>query len=278
MQGILALDIDGTLIHGMERIPSSVLHYLTNLHRHGWNIIFITGRTYTFAYDLLKDIRFPYLLSLQNGAATVEMPERNLIRKKYLSVDLIPLMEKIFSAEGTGPIVYGGLEVDDVCYYREDHLSPQILAYLKRRQGPFLEAWENLSCFDELPFKHFPSLKCFGSADLCLRIADKIKRLADVEVTVINDPFDSNYFLAQVTHPEANKGNALNEYVQLIGNHLPVIAAGDDNNDLSMLEIAKIKIVMKGAPDTLLKIADVVAPSSQVRGIIPGLKRAIGLL
>lgn len=275
MQGILALDIDGTLVHDLEGIPYPIVRYLTHLSQAGWRVMFLTGRTFTFAYHVLKELPFPYVLSVQNGAVTLDMPKKAILNRYYLDRSILPVVEKIFIEEGTGPIIYGGFEVDDLCYYRKELLSADMNAYLKIRQGTFLEVWEELQDYSEMPVEQFPSLKCFGSERVARRVSEKLKQLLDVEVSVISDPFDPCCFLAQATNPQANKGKALQGYRDSFNRAVPVIAAGDDYNDISMLQVADTKIVMEGAPEVLLGMADILAPPSKATGILPALKRAV---
>jgi hydroxymethylpyrimidine pyrophosphatase-like HAD family hydrolase len=54
-----------------------------------------------------------------------------------------------------------------------------------------------------------------------------------------------------------------------------VVAGGDDENDLSLLQAADVKIAMPHAPEILRKIADFMAPPVEEQGIIHALKIVI---
>jgi hydroxymethylpyrimidine pyrophosphatase-like HAD family hydrolase len=56
-----------------------------------------------------------------------------------------------------------------------------------------------------------------------------------------------------------------------------VIAAGDDNNDVSMFLAADICIAMASAPEHLRNAADIIAPKASEMGIIQGLQQAINI-
>ena len=58
----------------------------------------------------------------------------------------------------------------------------------------------------------------------------------------------------------------------------PVIAAGNDHNDLSLLQAATIKIAMEDAPIPLTSIADIIAPLASKAGLIDGLEQALNLI
>jgi hydroxymethylpyrimidine pyrophosphatase-like HAD family hydrolase len=79
----------------------------------------------------------------------------------------------------------------------------------------------------------------------------------------------------QATHAGASKGEALKRYVRFKSHRGVVIAAGDDENDKSMLEVADIKVVMGTAPQDMKEKADVIAPPASVGGLVEGLQKAI---
>ena len=93
----------------------------------------------------------------------------------------------------------------------------------------------------------------------------------------IRDPFKEGRFVAQATHAEVNKGLALKEFAALHPESGIIIAAGDDNNDLSMLQVADVRVAMANAPRSMLAIADVIAPPASKKGILSGLTHAVAI-
>ena len=274
MKGTIALDIDGTITNAVDSIPAEVVHYLAHLNAAGWQLIFITGRTFSLGYKILKALPFPYYFAVQNGALILEMPSQRILTKKYLGHDILPAMEDICDHEPTDFVIYAGYEHNDHCYYRPEHFDKELFEYLKYRQQLLSEVWEPVKSFANLPIASFPSVKCFGKLDSIERIIEKIEDQLDLHVPPIKDPFNPAYFIAQATHPEINKGQALKDFIKTVGKKGPVIAAGDDNNDRTMLEAAEIKVVMATAPNDLLELADIIAPPAEEHGIIKGLEIA----
>jgi hydroxymethylpyrimidine pyrophosphatase-like HAD family hydrolase len=105
----------------------------------------------------------------------------------------------------------------------------------------------------------------------------KIEKELGLHVPLNRDPFNEMYLVVQATHPLATKGEAVRRLSNVISHAMPVIAAGDDQNDITMLEAATIKIVMQTASREILALADIVAPSAAENGIIEGIKRALEL-
>lgn len=277
MKGIIALDIDGTITVEHHTIPLAVANYLTLLATEGWQFIFITGRTFSWGYEILKTLSFPYYFAVQNGAILIEMPWRRVISKKYLDRSIIIMMDEICQDEPSDFVIYAGFEHRDVCYYRPKCFSTDLLNYLKRRITALKEVWIPVDSYDEMLLDSFASIKCFGQNQSAVHLAEKIEEKLGLHVPYIRDPFDESYFVVQATHPKVNKGQALSDFIIKGGQMGAVIAAGDDYNDLPMLEAADIKVVMATAPKELLQLADVIAPPAAEEGIILGLQEAIRL-
>jgi Cof subfamily protein (haloacid dehalogenase superfamily) len=277
MKGVIALDIDGTVTLPGKPIPQEVVDFLHQLSREHWQILFVTGRTFQWGYEVLKVLTFPYYLAVQNGAITLEMPTRKILLKKYLDKGIIPSMQKICEEEPTDFVIYAGYEYEDLCYYRPSHFDNPLHQYLKERATKMKEVWRQLTTFDELDLTQFPSIKCFGINSAAEKVARRIQQSLGLHVPVIRDPVDENYFVAQATHAQANKGQVLSDLSDLLSCESRIIAAGDDYNDLSMLSKANIKVVMQTAPLDIKQMADIIAPSAADKGIIQGLKNALKL-
>lgn len=271
MRGVLALDIDGTLTNEAHSMPPRVAQELIRYANEGWTLFFITGRTFKWAQPLFKDLGVPYYLALQNGALLIKMPERQILARNYLNLSILDKVGE-YSPDCA---IFSGFENDDVVYYRRDRFNKEELDYLDYRKNLLKESWIDTADFSRLPFSSFASLKWIGKQEKL----DKIIRDAEehgLHLPLNRDPVQEGFFVAQGTHVNATKGQVLKDWLQTATNLKgPVIAAGDDANDLPMLLEADVKVVMEGAPEELLRLATVIAPPVLKEGIIQGLKWAI---
>lgn len=275
LKGIIALDIDGTVTAQTHELDSHVIDTLNRLSKEGWLIIFITGRPFQWGELTLRPLPFSYAIAVQNGALLLEMPSRKILIRKYLTQDLLPKIKEISQNYETDFVIYSGLENDDWCYYRPQSLPLPILSYGLQRAAFLGEKWQPLSTFSDLPVSRFTSIKFFVKDKQAFALSKAIEMELGLHAPPNRDPFNRDYFVIQATHAEATKGHILKEFIQTMGIKGPVIAAGDDHNDYSMLKVANIKIVMANAPPDLLSIADIVAPPATQKGIIQGLNEAI---
>lgn len=274
MRGTIALDIDGTLTDD-STLPVNVIIYLKSLADSGWRIIFITGRTFQSGQKTLKSLPFTYYFAVQNGAIILEMPSQRIISKRYLDRSIFEEMEDICQAQPSDFVVYSGYENNDQCYYRPNHFSPNLMEYLHRRIESYEETWHPLASYNELALDYFPSIKCFGKYESAKVLSHRIEERLGLHVPLIRDPFEIDYYVVQATHPQISKGQALKDLISRTEERGLVIAAGDDYNDVSMLEAADVKIVMATAPQDMLEKADVIARPAAEEGIIIALEAAL---
>lgn len=277
-KGIIALDIDGTVTAQAHEIDPLVIEALTKHSKDGWGIIFITGRPFQWAESALRPLPFPYAIAVQNGALLIEMPSRSILISKYLTPESLPKFKKICNLYETDFVIYSGLENDDWCYYCPNSFRSSELNYLSKRAAFLGEKWKSLHSFSDLPISRFTSIKFFVPDERGRLLSLEIEKELGLHAPPNRDPFDPNYFIIQATHPQANKGFILKAFIQMMGVTGPVICAGDDYNDESMLRTADKRIVMANAPLELLAMADVIAPPASELGIIQGLYEAIGEL
>lgn len=274
-KGIIALDIDGTITASKDSLELTVGNFLNQLIHEGWQLVFITGRTFSFAWPVLKNIEGTFFLAVQNGAALYQMPERRCIDNNYLKLELLAELDALFKRSGCGLLVESGYENADICYYKPKDFSEEELEYIAFRIKISPEKWEAKTAFAELPLQEFAVGKFFASESSALEMKEKLITIFPLRVIIIRDPFRPGFHLGHINHRQASKGHALEFLASMYTGSFPIIAAGDDYNDVEMLEKSTIKVVMENGPEQLKQRADIVAPSVHQQGIITGLKQAI---
>lgn len=277
MVGMIALDVDGTITADLLSVPKKVVDYLQQLISKGWKITFLTGRTLSFAAPILAHFNFPYLLVLQNGADILEMPQKKLLKRHYLTQTQLLEIERGCKGQKEDFVIYAGYEQGDFCYFRPEKCSKKLLEYFKKLEQLCDEPWKAVKAFDFDSKECFPLVKCFGDENEMKALNECLNHNASICATLIRDPVDRNLYLNLVTHHAATKGEAL----KWIKHHFAVrsiIAAGDDRNDIAMLEEADVRIVMETAPQEVLTHADIIAKSAASCGLIDALKKALQLI
>lgn len=277
LKGCLALDIDGTLTDGAHALPERTRIFLEESYHEGWQLLFITGRTYTFGILPLQTLEVPFCFAPQQGSLLLEMPEQHIICKHDLPQQLLYDLTRLCESRAVDLVAFAGFEHGDSVYYVAGHTRPQSIRERFRPRGG--ELWNALPSWRDLPVTHFPLARISGSRQDCKLLSVRLRRLPDIHVTQIKDPFDSNDDLILITSAQAHKGAALKSFLEAKGWHqLPVIAAGNDNNDIQLLQEATVAIAMAGSPKELLEHADIIAAPVEYEGIVPALQAAMQVL
>ncbi len=277
MKGCICLDIDGTITEDLFYVPEAVIECFESLYSKGWQFLFSTGRPYAFASKLFHNVKFPFFLSLQNGADLIQMPEKKLLSKEHLSASFIPVLDEIYKSLEEDYLIYAGIEKGDFCYYRPHRFSSKMLEHLEVIQSVVSESWIGLEEFSFPSGASFPLIKGVGSKDQMEKLFKKLQPFKEVHSTCILDPLSkSGAYLNLITSEKATKGEIIKKMRKLFPSDSFFIAAGDDVNDISMLKEADFAIVMKTAPQSLFPLADLLAEPAKDLGIMQALWTATG--
>jgi HAD superfamily hydrolase (TIGR01484 family) len=278
-QGIFASDIDNTLTDRKHLIPDVVEEYLKNLHTKGWEIIFLTGRSYSFARMSIGKFTIPYHLGVQNGAEVFRMPGEIPLKKTFLPKEILPILETLFEGRGNHFIIYAGKERGDFCYYAPKRFSESMLGYLQLLMPTATHPWIAYESFEEIQQQEFPLIKCIGSREELTEIRKELERVYPLNSTLIGDSIDPKHAILLLNAKGVSKGEALDTIIAQNGwEGVYTIGAGDDENDISLLERVDFAISMGTKCPKLVEIADCIGKSSFENGIIPALESIVGRL
>ncbi len=273
--GWIALDIDGTITLDKFSVPEPVISFLREKIKEGWMIAMATGRTLTFALFALEYFDFPYHILSQNGAIALQLPSKKILFKRYIPKEAFREIELAYEGISGDFVVYSGYENSDRIYWRPRRLDPEQKAYVEGMAENQKEKPVAVQSFGEIAESSVPLVKCFGYLGEMQHIAKRLEKSHRFNVTMIRDPHVENYYMLLVTDRSASKGQSLEALIPMAGPRGTIIAAGDDENDASLLNVADIKIAMAHAPESLQNIAHFIAPPTQENGIIQALQMAI---
>lgn len=277
MKGCICLDIDGTLTADPFSIPLQVWECLEYLYARGWQFLISTGRPYSFASRLFANVKIPFFLSLQNGADFLEMPYKKQLFQNHLSSLFIPQLELLHEDLEEDFLIYSGFSKGDFCYYRPDRFSLKMQEHLEIVKSLTTEPWEARKDFVFGSTDSFPLIKSFGTKKQMDELEKKLASFPMIHSTSIANPLSNeDLYLNLITASAATKGESVKKMRSMMPPDTFFIAAGDDRNDISMLQEADFAIVMKNAASDLLPLADILAEPAKNFGIIDALLTATG--
>ena len=271
VKGIIALDIDGTLVTQHQPLSPNLASFLGDVHAEGWVILFATGRTIRWSMEHLASLPFPFYLAPYNGACLFSFPQKEVIASALLDHSDVMKLSAFIGLFGAVIYEAGG---EERIFYTARRFSGMILEHLRSRQEQQKEEWIAIDTLSRLPRIRVAGVRFFLSPEAALMLGETITDTTSLLAPTMKDAFNTDLRVIQVTAPGASKGQSL----RALRKHYPevkAIAAGDDMNDIDLLEEADIGIAMASAPDALKKVSTLVAPSSGEDPIIEALRQAI---
>lgn len=246
---LIALDLDGTLLNNESQLSFFTVKIIQKLQNLGHIPVIATGRPYHACVNFHHELKLTSPLISDNGGS-IRMPEDDhftpVIKRLSLDVshDLFkkskPYLVSAFFSEGNLSYSYKDTQVlrkifnegdSEVIYADFDKIdiAPTGVIYLVGTQ--FKEQFENLISSD---FKNKVQFRFWGS--------------------------DSKHAIYEIYVPGISKASALDYVAGLYGikkDH--IIAFGDGNNDLEMLNFAAHGVVMKNAFPDVINATDYVS-------------------
>lgn len=246
----LLLDLDGTLITDEGRIRPRTLAAIQAAHARGVRVMIATGRSELGVAAVLSELAMDTPAVVFNGAGLFCPVEKRLLEERLLSARVVARCFEYAERSGLMPVI----QVAGAKYAphpRDDHEERALRGLEGMRYVPF----------DELPREYVIRVTFFSD-----RHADSDTLAAEVEGSIAQPlhlthfPLnalathrDSALFVVDVQPPCRGKGEALRVLAERYGIAAErVVAVGDADNDLPMLERAGLAIAMQNSMPRVL--------------------------
>jgi Cof subfamily protein (haloacid dehalogenase superfamily) len=248
--GLIAVDIDGTLIDSSLNIPAANVQALRRAHEAGVHIVLVTGRRHRFAMPVAEQLGFDFCLISSNGAIT-----RSRLGELYFA-DMLPrstahrLCEHMSQFSGCAVLTFDKDERGAIVVERTDELASNIQRWIDTNRA-YIEVVAPIT--SALVCDPVQAMFCGTIA----RMAPAEARLNDgafaSEINVLKTQYDRrDLCILDVLRYGCSKGSALARWAAHLG--IPrsqVMAIGDNYNDIEMLEFAGLPFVMANASEDL---------------------------
>ena len=247
---IFFFDLDGTLLTSEKIISEKTRIALLEFVLEGNHVAICTGRGLDNVMDVSRKLQidFPgsYLIGF-NGGIIYECDTQKVISRIGIPINLIPGIFELASEHGIH------------CHtYASDHMvSPddgeEMQYYNRVIQRPLVVTQDIAGNLSEDPCKVIA---------IELHDADKLERFkqaVDEKYAGVFTTCYSNPYYLEIFMKESGKGSAVKRLAEHLG--IPIAntyAAGDEKNDISMIEAAGCGIAMINASDEVKAYADIV--------------------
>ncbi len=260
---LIMLDLDGTLLNNQSLISEESKTYLKKLQDKGHKIVLITGRPYRGCIHFYNELELNTPLIVDNGASIYGMG--NFPDKFYT----IP--KKL---------------LDEIFLFAKDHLitafytvDDYLFSYKTEKRLEFYFHLTEQSVIIERPYTENTI-----EAPLVMMVISKPfnkkfeKFIYDKEILDLRSwGEDSKNAVYEIYLKGINKGCAMNDVVELLNyDKKDVIAFGDGDNDIELINYAYRGVAMKNAADVVKEVSDEITRyDNHENGVIKHLKTII---
>lgn len=258
---LIAMDLDGTALQNDRCTFSPRLRAaLEQAHARGITIVPVTGRQFKLLPPVLQEHHeWQTLAVLCNGGQIRRMKTGEILHSLNIEPDALKQLLTLAGTYGL-PVEFS---VDSTLYLTKDSYDKQLpYPSLSFHRDTILA---NHGCI-------VPSLEPMCRMDiekvnlLCIHgdIRDTVQQeLKNIAVSAVWASSTS----MEITHPDATKGQALENLSRLLDIPMEaVMALGDSGNDITMLQQAGLGVAMGNAPDFVKAAADVCTESNILDG------------
>lgn len=250
---LVVSDVDGTLVNSSRELTPGTIDAVQRLHEAGLHFTIVTARPPAGVRDLIAALNITSPIACFNGALLV-LPDLTPVRTlRMMPRDVVETGSLILEA---------GL---DLWVYTEEKW------YVSRPHGPHVDHQVEFIGIDSYPLTDIASLadstlKLVGVGDdhaLVGRCEATLQARADLQIAATR----SQAYYLDVTHLQANKGNAILELSDVLNIPTGQIATiGDMPTDVFMFRKSGVSIAMGNAGPEVQKWAMYVTKTNDENG------------
>lgn len=250
---LLITDLDGTLLNSKKQISKGNKEAITKFINGGGIFTIATGRGYEMALPVLEMLETNAPAVIFNGAGVFDFNKDEFLYKGLVQGNVRHYVEKILKKF---PGLACEILVDKTVYVPAMNFVEQKHLDLGNVKAVFAK-------LDEIPDGWIKVL----FAD----IPENIDALIDY---ITKNPFSDGHFTRsadvffELIPKGVNKGTGLQKLVETTENsHRKIVAVGDYNNDIEMLEVADYAFAMGNSVNEVKKVADYIIGDNNSDGI-----------
>lgn len=278
---ILALDLDGTLLDARSRIPKENARAVRLAQQAGVQIVLCTGRNVREVRRFSEQLEAePDWLVTANGAAVQKPNDAKPAFFDGLDERMLDIILTECAAIDTDPCLYTTQDL----YY--GHAFRHFLENLQRRGRVVMDeadegyhfvadrnAWRTVLKNEPRPFTK--AILYHDDPEAIAPLTKALERYGIFELAP-SVMFGGELRNVEVNRMGVHKGRGLEWLAQHLGCTLEnVIAIGDSENDLTMLQMAGLGVAMANSEPSIRAAADVITGSNTENGVAQAVHRYI---
>jgi len=275
MVRLLVLDIDGTLLDPSDIVTPVVRAGIAEARSQGVEVALATGRRLHTTLPIVRELGISVPLVVYNGSLIWNTAEDRPMNELPFTPPMIEAVIQSSRAAGVAPVLLRGPRQGERLMMPEP-ISEQAMADISRYiRGPRLKET------DRVPWTGLPGqpdvlgIDLFGEEDTLRSIT---RELSEVGLSTFHDGSGlwADIWAANIHMPGVSKASGVALLAADLGCTLAdVVAVGDGDNDLPMLEAAGFGVAMGNAPEHVRERADAVVRGHDEDGVAEAIERFV---
>jgi len=272
---LLAVDLDGTLLHSKNDELNDFIEILSRaLRSQATKLTLATGRTLTGIHDVMKRLSLPkgVPLILYNGSVIVENGSFDVLFKRTISSTSLSIIIDIVLDHDGYALAYA-FDPPPISRTKQSGWQENVLGWsdIERPDYEF-NGMKVQWISDESGTENFePSAILIGGEKTAPHIKEIMQRIItrvpDVDIT------SSGGGYIEIRPKGSNKGVALQAIARIKGYSLnEILALGDNDNDIEMLDVAGISVCVSGASEKAISHSDYISKYDATEGAVEVLR------
>ena len=268
---LVATDLDGTLLLQNKHISKRTYDVLKKANENGVHVVIATGRSFSALPESIFKIDGMRYVVTSNGANIIDLKDNEVIYKNCIDAAQIPKIINFLKGRPYILEVFTGgkayMSKSDYDKFRSRTIDFRPIEYVLQTRIPIADIFEftskNASAIENINI-NFDSLSDKPKA------YEELLKFDNITVTT---SFDFNLEIGGNT---TSKGDALNFLTQMLGlTSKNVLSIGDNPNDSSMLDFAKIAVAVENAHEDVLRLADYTTSSNDEDGVAKAIEKFV---
>lgn len=260
---LAAMDIDGTLLGRNKKISAYTKSILEEAGRSGIKLVIASGRAFQAIPKELTNIEGMEYVITSNGSSVFRLRDQKRIYGKDLAREHIQIVLKFYDDYFCPMEIFiRGVAYTSFDYYEHPEnfgAGPSGVSYVRTTRTPV----EDIRGFVNRHQDEIEGINLIvKDAELKAEIREKLAAFKDLYVT------SSVPRYIEISHGDVSKQSALKWLAERLDiSKEQIIAFGDGENDIEMIEYAGIGVAMGNAVDALKQAADRIGPEADEDGV-----------
>lgn len=254
-------DLDGTLLNENNEISKENLDAIEYFRSHGGKFMIATGRVPDAIFPAIGDLKTDFPCICLNGCGIYDLELRKYVETIALDDGVQEVTQEIMEySKNSGVEIFND---DGICVVRR---TPAVDFHLN---------------YEKVTEKLTADLEDIPKPWLKILFAQSPEETDAIREKFLSSCYHEKYTLVkthnlyyEIFNKSASKGKALLKLCKDYGIDLKnVVAIGDNENDITMLDVAGVGAAVSNAPEIVKKNADIITCSNEKHAIADLIKK-----